>query len=157
MTFRYFGFALWLLLWPGLLQAGIAAVSLKDLHDNSWQQLAADKPQLLMFFGPDCRWCDKQMLQMQQLQQQCPQVRQALIGINGGRNQLRAVLRQHQISLNAYQGDKRFIRHLGGIAATPYTLVIDEQQHIIASLRGYIDPERLQAITQALSAQQCGL
>lgn len=146
-----------LLLCCSLVYASVAEVSLRDLHDNSLQPLGSDQPQLLMFFAPDCRWCEKQMQQMSQLQSQCGAVRQAVIGIHGSRSALRSELKQQHIHLNAYLSDKRFIRQIGGVPATPYTLVVGADHNIMAMLRGYIEAERLAAITAALSENSCSL
>lgn len=137
------------------LHASVTEVSLRDLHDNTLQSLAIPQPQLLMFFAPDCRWCEKQMQQMSQLQSQCGAVRQAVIGIHGSRAALRSELKQYNIDVTAYLGDKRFIRQIGGVPATPYTLVVGTDHNILALLRGYIEPERLTAITAALSENRC--
>lgn len=125
---------------------------LRQLHSNTAEQLNTGKPYLLTFYAPDCRFCERQLQHMQQLITHCPDAGMAVLGINGNRRELRAVLQQHNITLPAYLPDNRLLRQLGGIAATPYTVVLDEQLQWIGSVQGYLDDSQLLTILQELGA-----
>ncbi|MDX3773373.1 TlpA disulfide reductase family protein [Chromatiaceae bacterium AAb-1] len=125
---------------------------LRELHTNAAVQLSAGKPYLLTFYAPDCRFCERQLQHMQQLAASCPDAGMAVLGINGNRRELRAVLKQYRITLPAYFPDTRLLRQLGGIAATPYTVVLDAQLQAVGSIQGYLSDTRLLAILQELGA-----
>ena len=123
---------------------------LRQLHSNHAEQLNTGKPYLLTFYAPDCRFCERQLQHMQQLTTRCPDAKMAVLGINGNRRELRAILQQHNITLPAYLPDNRLLRQLGGIDATPYTVVLDEQLKSIGSIQGYLDDSQLLSILQEL-------
>lgn len=137
------------------VSAALSGMSLKVLSDHPDASLQPKKPQLLMFYQPDCRWCGLQMQAMQAVQSACPQVVMQLVGIRGSDRQLRAELRRHRSELPAFAGTDTFLRKVGGVEATPMTLVLNAQGEEAGRHRGYLDEEQLLAAANWLTGSTC--
>lgn len=154
---------LWLLLLLMLLPGLMLTAAAADLSGQTWRDLRSNavlsppssQPQLMMLFAPDCRWCDKQMQHMQQLATQCSQWQFSLLGVNGSSKQLNRVLRQQQVALNAYLADAALLRQLGGVSATPVTLLLDREHKVLGQVQGYQSADRLQQLAAALTGSSC--
>jgi thioredoxin-related protein len=130
-------------------------ISLRLLSHHPQASLQQNKPQLLMFYQPDCRWCGLQMQAMQVAQPACEEVVMQLVGIRGSERQLRAELRRHRSDLPAFFGSEIFVRQVGGVAATPMTLLLNAKGEEVRRYRGYLNEEQLLAAANWLTANAC--
>lgn len=154
--FRVLLFLMWLsLAIPASASAMTSNVSLKLLSNHSDASLQQNKPQLLMFYQPDCRWCGLQMQAMQAAQPACEQVVMQLVGIRGSERQLRAELRRHRSDLPAFFGTETFVRQVGGVEATPMTLLLNKSGEEAGRHRGYLNEEQLLAAANWLTDNAC--
>ena len=104
-------------------------------------------PVMMMFFEPDCPWCFKQVRVFNQLSQECAGgVRPLAVGVNGSRRELLAEYRKSKPEFPAYQGSASLLEAIGGVPATPFTLVANEQGQPLGWLRGYMDAARLKTL-----------
>lgn len=146
----------WLVLvMPSSAFAVISDVSLKLLSNHPEASLQQSKPQLLMFYQPDCRWCGLQMQAMQTTQSACEQVVMQLVGIRGTERQLRAELRRHRSDLPAFWGTETFVRQVGGVEATPMTLLLNANGEEVGRHRGYLNKAQLLAAANWLTDNTC--
>ncbi|WP_337880749.1 hypothetical protein [Rheinheimera sp.] len=110
---------------------------------------------LLLLFGPDCRFCKQQARLMQQLQQQCPSVQLALIGVQGSKDELRQEIRQLQTSLPAFAVTAAFLRAIDGVDAVPTNLILDQEGRLLVKHRGMLDDNKLRRLKHGLLAPEC--
>ncbi len=116
------------------------------------------KPVVLLFFEPDCNWCLRQFLAVNDLAKRCgDSFRPLAIGVNGDRGRLRRELRRVQPRFPAYQASPELIAALGGIPATPVLLVGDAEGRLLNRLRGYVAPERLADELRSAGAAECAV
>lgn len=104
------------------------------------------KPVLMMFFKPECSWCLRQVKAINRLQESCQGKFQALaVGVEGDRPRLKKTLLRMRPEFPAYEASPRLLQDLGGVPATPFTLLADDRGSYRNFLRGYIPLEQLQA------------
>lgn len=135
--------------------ASVLDYELRSLDALQSQQLAgyAGKPVVMLFFQPDCSWCLRQVRTLNELSGQCPGQFQALaIGVNGDRRQLKAELRRLRPDFPAFQASPALLEDIGGVPATPFSLLGDDQGSVQGWLRGYIPADKLVA---SLSLEGC--
>lgn len=110
-------------------------VSLGDYHG---------KIVLVSFFEPDCRWCHRQMKAFNQLIRDCDASLQPVaVGVHGNKQQLRKELRKAKVKYPGLVATKEFVKSVGGVPATPWTLLLDPNGDIIYTFRGYITYKKL--------------
>lgn len=137
---------IWLL---ALLSAPLAASMYdfrhQDLRTGQIQTLAGYRGHdtLLLFFEPQCRWCARQAKVLQQLKQQCPNLKQVAMGINGNLPALRQALFSLGISSRGFKPDPAMLVQLGGIPATPVMLVMNAQGQLVSGFRGFVPLAKL--------------
>lgn len=78
-----------------------------------------------------------------------------LVGIRGSERQLRAELRRHRSDLPAFFGTETFVRRVGGVEATPMTLLINASGEEAGRHRGYLNEEQLLAAANWLTDSAC--
>lgn len=125
--------------------------SLKSLNsaDKVSLQQYKDKPTLMIFFEPKCRWCFKQIRELSQLQSNCHQRFNTLaMGINGSQKALRQFYSRTGVELPAFEVSKRMAADIGTIPATPITILIDEEGQAFGAVRGYKPIAKLQPLLQ---------
>lgn len=99
------------------------------------------KPVLLSFFEPACSWCVRQLRDLAVLQQQCGAAIQVVaLGVHGRKPALERVLARSGARgrLTAALASPSLLSAIGGVPATPYTLVIDADGRFETLLRGYV-------------------
>lgn len=134
-------------------ESGAISRQLSVLYNTDSTALTPGQPYLLTFFAPDCRFCRRQLSHMQQLAAQCSDVGFAALGINGSKTALRSELKAQRLTLPAYLPSTALLRQIGGVAATPLTLILDQHHSIIGQYQGYMDSSKLGAVLNAL--QHC--
>lgn len=143
----------------GIISEGVHAslldIPLKNLITKESEILYRARPQIVMFYQPDCRWCGLQMGAMQDVQAACPNVLMQLVGIRGASNRLVAELRRHRTHLPAFEGTRELVRRTGGVEATPLTLIFNAEGEEVARQRGYLDKARLLSIAHRLDGATC--
>ncbi|KFZ36286.1 hypothetical protein HR45_17445 [Shewanella mangrovi] len=143
-------FGLVLLLLSSYVTAGtgLAQYSLKNLRSGEITDLATvtQGTVALMFYEPDCSWCRKQAQALTELQQQCGNVTPIALGINASRLALKKALFTLQFPFAGFMAPHQLLQDLGGIPATPITLVFKQQQ-LIGAFRGYQPATVLQTKT----------
>jgi thiol-disulfide isomerase/thioredoxin len=131
----------------------VAQIELKDLRStHSTVSYHNDKPTILMFYQPGCKWCKKQGEAMASLQKQCGNsIHFTLVGDKGSRRELKRELRYFSDELPALQNTDTFARQSGGIIGFPTTLVIGNKGEILVSHRGMMKDTILNQLANELS------
>lgn len=130
---------------------------MKNLKTGKTEKLplTSSAPTLLVFFQPDCKWCEKQIALVTQLQQDCQQPVQALaIGTLGGYRELKKEVRKQQISLPSYLASSRFISALGGINTSPVSVLFNTDGTVEWAARGYQKEAHLSVLNARLNCKQ---
>ena len=114
------------------------------------------KPVLMVFFEPDCSWCYRQVRVVNDLKRQCAGEFAAIaIGVNGNRQALRKEVRRLQPDFPAYQASRELLKSLGGIDATPLSLLGDAEGEFASWSRGYLPADKLLSFMQGNTALSC--
>lgn len=138
---------------PSLLEYELKSLQAPELHKL---ERYAGKPLLLVFFKPECSWCFRQVRAINQLQETCRHQFQALaVGVEGNRTWLKETLRRMRPEFPAYEASPRLLKDLGGVPATPFSLLGDAGGEYRNYLRGYIPPERLAGILETAGNFEC--
>jgi thioredoxin-related protein len=106
-------------------------------------------PLILSFFEPACSWCVRQLRDLVKLQKRCnEELRVIAIGVHGRKPALNRVLAVSAARgrLTAAQASPSLLSAIGGVNATPYTLIIDTEGRYMTQLRGYIPLEKLKVL-----------
>jgi peroxiredoxin len=109
----------------------------------------AGKPLILAFFEPACSWCARQLRDLVKLQQVCDDgLKVVAVGVHGRKPALEQVMARSgaRSRLTAALSNPSLLSAIGGVPATPYTLVIDAEGRFETLLRGYASLEKLHAI-----------
>jgi peroxiredoxin len=109
----------------------------------------AGKPLLLTFFEPSCSWCARQLRDLVKLQQTCDdRLKVVALGVHGHKPALDQVLARSGARgrLTAALASPSLLSAIGGVPATPYTLVITSDGRLEALFRGYEPLERVHAL-----------
>jgi thiol-disulfide isomerase/thioredoxin len=109
----------------------------------------AGKPLLLTFFEPACSWCARQLRDLVELQQACDGGLQVVaVGVHGRKPALDQVLARSGARgrLTAALASPSLLSAIGGIPATPYTLIITPEGRFETLIRGYESLENLHAL-----------
>lgn len=134
--------------------------TLKSLKTGERQIVIPDNElvTIAMVYQPDCSWCKKQELLLRKIQHECnSKVNLALIGNKGNARELKRELKHFDKSLPAYSADNKFLRNIGGIAASPTTLFFDKNGNVIAKKRGYIPSEQLFNAVNIITEKSCSI
>lgn len=114
------------------------------------------KPLLLVFFEPECSWCYRQVKAINALGARCDNGFQALaIGVNSNRAGLQKELRRLRPDFPAYQASAELLDALGGVPATPFTLLGDSNGTYLNWMRGYQDEASLERFLRDQGALNC--
>lgn len=114
------------------------------------------KPVLMMFFEPDCSWCFRQVRTLNALAERCPNGFQALaVGVNGNRSHLKKELRRLRPDFPAFEASPALLAALGGVPATPFTLLGDANGSYLNWTRGYLPEQDLEQFLAAQGIQAC--
>ncbi|MFQ6371167.1 TlpA family protein disulfide reductase [Shewanella sp. YIC-542] len=129
---------------PALAAPQQAEYLLQDLRGQHHTSLATlpGNTVAVMFFKPDCPWCHKQAKALDKLHQQCAFIHPVALGVNGNKLALKKALFNLQFPYPGYMAPRNLIADLGGIPATPITLLL-QQGNVIAAFRGFTPAETL--------------
>ncbi len=153
----------WLLIIPLLFALSAVAdepgslldFELRSLEQPGRQSLSQYQgaPVLMMFFEPGCSWCYRQFKVLDKLHNECPGINSLAVGVNGSRRDLLAEYQRIKPAFPAYQASGRLLTAIGGVPATPFTLITDSQGQPLGWLRGYMPEDEL----RPLLVKQLGL
>lgn len=114
------------------------------------------KPVLMMFFEPDCTWCYRQVRAINDIGRQCGDTFSAIaIGVNGNRQALQKELRRLRPDFPAYQASPELLESLGGIDATPLSLLGNADGDFANWARGYMPSDKLVSLMQDSTGLGC--
>lgn len=126
---------------PSLLDYELRSLAAPDVHSLLRYR---GKPVLMVFFEPECTWCFRQVRAINALGKGCAGTFTALaVGVNGSRESLRKELRRLKPDFPAYQASAELMASLGGVPATPLTLLGDTRGGYLSWLSGYAPEDRL--------------
>ncbi len=113
-------------------------------------------PILMMFFEPGCQWCFRQVKVLNKLHVECDgAIAPLAVGVNGSRRELLAEIHKSRPEFPAYEASGRLLNAIGGVPATPFTLVADAQGQPLGWLRGYMPEEELKPLLQKQFGSIC--
>ena len=116
------------------------------------------KVAIAMVYQPDCKWCKKQGLWLAKANAQCSEsIDIVLIGNNGSKRQLKRELKHFAGDIPAFLANRKLLTALGGIEASPTTLVFDSAGQLLAKRRGYVDNQQLSDVAHIVSQGACEL
>lgn len=141
-------------------QRAIAEYNLKPLSSSAkappQTSEQAAKTTIAMVYQPDCKWCKKQGKWLNKAQAQCAQnLGIVLIGNNGDKRQLKRELKHFHQDMPAFLANRKLFAEVGGVAASPTTLVFNQEGKLIAKQRGYVDDATLSDVAQKITQGQC--
>lgn len=135
------------------------AYTLKSLATARSVSLAQyrGKPVLMSFFEPECPWCFRQLQDLQVLHASCPDSFQPLaLGVNGERRDLRQIFARTRASFPAYIASPRMLADIGGVPATPITVLVDASGAAVGAVRGYRSLDELGELLAVVDPQAFG-
>ena len=77
------------------------------------------------------------------------------IGVNGNRSQLQEEVRRVRPEFPAYEASPDLIRSMGGVPATPFTLLGDANGEFVNWTRGYVKPSELRSFVDSHEPLRC--
>lgn len=117
--------------------------SLAEPEKHSLEQYAGT-PTVMMFFEPDCGWCFRQIKVLNKLSQQCSgEFNLVAVGVNGSRSELLKEYRRAKPRFPAYQASNKLLQAIGGVEATPFTILADAKGQPLSWFRGYLAEQKL--------------
>lgn len=123
------------------------------LRDHQEQKVT-----IAMVYQPQCKWCKKQGQWLAKAQQQCSKhFNLVLIGNNGNKQQLKRELKHFHSDIPAFQSNRKLLTSVGGIKASPTTLIFDQAGSLITKKRGYVTADALSQAAKIMSGGQCQL
>ncbi len=126
--------------WAAELTPNVFSIALKSLQAPETTSLSQfhNKSLVVSFFEPDCPWCYRQILMLNDVQQRCSdQLQVILIGTQGTRQQLQNELRRSKTLLPAFASSSALLQLTGPIRATPVTFIFNGQGVKVAELKGF--------------------
>ena len=124
-----------------LLDFELRSLEQPEVHEL---QRYEGKPVLMVFFEPNCSWCYRQVKAINEVGEQCSDEFAAIaIGVNGNRQSLQKELRRLRPEFPAYQASPRLLESLGGIDATPLSLLSNADGEFANWSRGYLPADKL--------------
>lgn len=136
----------------------LLAFELKSLGEPARHSLDRyrGQPVLMVFFEPDCSWCLRQIRAINELQAGCPGgVAAIAVGVNGNRKQLQKALRRIRPEFPAYEASPELVESLGGVPATPFTLLGDTNGEFVNWTRGYLKTAELRSFVDTHQPLRC--
>jgi len=136
----------------------LLAYELKSLQEPEIHSLARydGQPIVMVFFQPDCNWCAKQVDAINDLNEKCGREFGVIaVGVGGTRTELRKELRRLRPDFPAYQASPRLIAEMGGVIATPITLLGDARGAFRNWTRGFVPAEDLKELVMAIDSGTC--
>lgn len=113
---------------------------------------------IAMVFQPDCPWCKKQASWLNNAQAQCSdKLNIVLLGNNGSNRELKRELKHYHSDIPAYKPNRKLFVAVGGIEASPTTLVFDAEGKLLAKRRGYTDSDTLSVVASQLTQGSCAI
>lgn len=132
---------------------GYSLKNLATARNDSLQQYRGT-PVLMSFFEPECPWCFRQLQDLERMQGQCRGSFQPIaLGVNGGRRELRHIFARTQATFPAFIASPRMLADIGGVPATPITVLIDAAGEAVGAVRGYRSPTELRALLVAIEPE----
>lgn len=117
-----------------------------------------DKVTIAMVYQPDCKWCKKQGQWLAKAHKQCNKdIDIVLIGNNGKKQQLKRELKHFHRDIPAFQANRKLLTAVGGVEASPTTLVFNEQGALIAKQRGFVKSSKLADVANIISKGKCDM
>ena len=136
---------------PGLLDFELKSLEQPEIHSLSRYQ---GKPVVMVFFQPECNWCLKQVRAINALSEQCD-IEAIAVGFGGNRVTLQRELRRLRPAFPAYQASPLLIEELGGVVATPITLLGDANGNFLNWSRGYLQGQQLLDLMRSSGQTDC--
>jgi len=132
---------------------------LKSLaNSDNLATVTGDKVTIAMLYQPDCKWCKKQGQWLAKAQNQCNKdINIVLIGNNGNKQQLKRELKHFHQKIPAFQANRKLLTAIGGIKASPTTLVFDQKGNLIAKRRGFITNSKLTDVANLITQGKCNI
>lgn len=132
-----------------LLCAGLVTDTRADVYKHPLKSLVesgkfsleglSDKPKVAVICQPDCTWCEKQIGDLDKLQERCNnQFETVIIGARGKRKALKREVKRYRTNFPALEGDRRFLRQIDEIRATPIILFFNNSGELLGRNRGYL-------------------
>ncbi|MFZ4713356.1 MAG: TlpA family protein disulfide reductase [Bacteriovoracaceae bacterium] len=95
------------------------------------------QPTFYSFFQPGCESCHKQALSFQCLEQKFPQKLKVIyIGTFADSKMLLREVNKSKLVYQALESDENFLKAIGGVKYTPYTLVTNAQGDLVTKIPG---------------------
>ena len=114
------------------------------------------KPVIMVFFEPECSWCLRQVRAINEIDEMCGDEFDALaIGVNATRAALQKELRRLRPNFPAYQASPELLESLGGIPATPISLLGDARGEFVSWARGYKKVDELLSLMREDAGLAC--
>ena len=137
-------------------QTSLLNFELKSLQEPERHALSRyeGKPVIMVFFQPECNWCLKQVRAINMLREQC-EIEAIAVGTGGNRAALRKELRRLRPGFPAYQASPRLIEELGGVVATPITLLGDANGDFVSWSRGFLEERQLLELMRSSGQTDC--
>lgn len=129
--------------------------SLNDLSARNLQTLVG-KPSLILFFEPDCSWCYKQTKVFNRLYTACREHLNIVgLGVNGNQSALKKEAWRLKARFPLFMAGHALVKDMGGVSATPFTLVLNQQGGLQSHAKGYLSPKKLAAFSEGLNLPSC--
>lgn len=105
-----------------------------------------NKPMVMSFFMPNCKWCKKQHKSLKNIQKTCPNAQVVMLGVQGNYQQLKKELHKDRNQFPAYMANKEIVQAIGSKSPVPFTLVFDSQGRLAFKTTGYMPQAKLTAL-----------
>lgn len=121
-------------------------LELRSLSSGHKAKLADVKSDLhiLLFFQPNCRWCERQAKVLAKLQASCSSLKVDAIGMFASYQGLRRSISKSRLVLPAYQSSPELLQVLPKVAATPVMFLLNKKGQLLQPFYGFITLKKLE-------------
>lgn len=116
----------------------------------------AGKPSLILFFEPDCPWCYKQTKVFNRLYAACHEHLNVVgLGVNGKQSALKKEAWRLKARFPLFMAGHGLVKAMGGVSATPLTLVLNQKGALQSHAQGYLSAKKLIGFSERLNLPAC--
>jgi thioredoxin-related protein len=117
-----------------------ALINVENIKERIKLSTYKDRPLFLTFFSPGCGFCQTMMDDLKCVKEKLPGKIGALaVGLDEHSKTMKKYITKQKLNFKAVVANKEFEKRVGGVDATPYTILLDSYGNIIGKTYGTMD------------------
>jgi thioredoxin-related protein len=114
-----------------------------------------NKPLIITFFAPNCRWCQRQHKALKKISLACPETSIVFLGVQGNKANLRQELRRKKNTFPAFVADHKIVNLIGSESPVPMTLLFKKTGELSLKTIGYLRADDLVELLKYHGVANC--